>query len=56
MSLGLPPASEQGLELTLGEGWGQGNSAHAWVGVGLFSSLYTFWVFQIIYREHTQMS
>ena len=29
MCVGLPPASEQGLELTLGEDWGQGNSAHA---------------------------
>lgn len=43
MCVGLPPASEQGLELTPGEAWGQGSSAHAWVGVGLFS-LYTFWV------------
>lgn len=28
MCVGLPPASEQGLELTLAEDWGQGNSAH----------------------------
>lgn len=40
MCVGLPPASEQGLEMTLGEDWGQ--HMHGWVLVFFLYTLFGF--------------